>query len=625
MSSMVQTINPQSAPTPIASDRHNAIFEKSETVINWLRSLIEKGHPLTIGVSLGKDSSACLVLFLEAIKRSVEDGFDVPQCYVSNSDTLIENPAMSFYVDSSLEQLGKFIEAHSLPIKIIRVTPSLSSTFVYATIGRGKLPRFTNLKHRECSIDWKVRPQTKALNSILKDTQQIGNKPLITILGTRFDESASRKGSMVDRGDGPTALVEQDNGSFTNACIADWGLQDVWGLLIACDSKREAIYSTFVENFDWTLKLYRDANEGLCGYIVGDQGNRSACSSRFGCSLCTVNGETDKSMEALISSDSEYSHLQPINDLRNYLIKTQFDLTKRDWAGRSLSKAGYVRIRPDNYSSLFRRSLLRYLLTMDVEEQERAENVAEDIASGAIPKTITNLRLAETQFQFVTPDLLLSVDFAWSLQRDFSVSFPACREWHEIYEMGKRYYVPDVEKTPRQPIPDARWFHAKTFDSQWGVDGLRDILGETINGKRKPGKAPYAVCKDPITGNDRKVIAHDVDDELSIDKSEACYFVTCEFENLYWDCLNSSPTDSLFYMLDRGLVKIAKGQISKYDFMARRAQYYTRMKESLNVASLNSHMLDNSISDSEHKALLDSIRVKPVVDDNQHDLFAIAV
>ena len=59
------------------------------------------------------------------------------------------------------------------------------------------------------------------------------------------------------------------------------------------------------------------------------------------------------------------------------------------------------------------------MLTLDIEDEGRAENFAEDLHAGNIEDTPKNRRLAETQFQFITPDLLVSIDFAWSVQQDF--------------------------------------------------------------------------------------------------------------------------------------------------------------------------------------------------------------
>lgn len=577
---------------------------KAEQVITWLMSLLSNSHPLCTAYSGGKDSSAVLVLMLEAIRRCKACGIRVPTCYVTNSDTLLENPAMKLYVDTMLDRIREHCKINQLPVQVLLATPSITSTFAYSTIGRGKLPRFANSKHRQCSIDWKVRPQEKLLKMITSESSAPDTQSLVCLVGTRFDESSSRQSKMNGRGEGDTILLNNPSGLTSNACIASWSLLDVWQLLMNCDASRDGSYDTFTPNFDWTLKLYKDANEGTCSIITGDRGNKAACGARFGCGLCTVNGDSDKSMESLIASDSEYSHLEGINRLRNLLISTRFDLDKRDWLGRTISTAGYVRISPDNYSSVFRRQLLRYLLTLDIEEQERAENHAESIAVGEVPNDDKNQRLAEIQFQFITPDLLLSIDLAWSLHGDFDHSFPAVREWYEIHSFGKRYPVPAVEEPRLDKIPKPRWFKVGTFDDWLGIDGLRDIYGEAVNHIRKPGRSPYKAYKEQSTGAVKKVIAFEEADQLTIDKEDASVFVYCEFEDIYFDWLNVDSRKSMFYLIDRGLIRFGKGHIAKYDQMAKRGQYYNRLKEHLNISDLKTHMLENSISDSDHNDIV---------------------
>jgi DNA sulfur modification protein DndC len=38
--------------------------------------------------------------------------------------------------------------------------------------------------------------------------------------------------------------------------------------------------------------------------------------------------------------DERFAHLRPLNDFRNYLLAIQWDLSRRELVGRSLSDAG---------------------------------------------------------------------------------------------------------------------------------------------------------------------------------------------------------------------------------------------------------------------------------------------
>jgi hypothetical protein len=118
--------------------------------------------------------------------------------------------------------------------------------------------------------------------------------------------------------------------------------------------------------------IYRAGNGGVCGVVMGESGARAACGSRFGCAFCCVSGERDKSMEFMVQ-EAEYAHLKPLNEFRNYLLAVQWDMSRRELVGRTLSDAGYTRIQADTYSAGERLNMLRRLLTIDANERDRAE------------------------------------------------------------------------------------------------------------------------------------------------------------------------------------------------------------------------------------------------------------
>ena len=591
----------------IHNSRYEGIQQKAETVIGRIEGLLEQGYSLCSATSFGKDSSAVLVLMLEAMRRFQEKGGELPECFVSHSNTQIENPAMDSYTGEMIQSLEAFIDEHQLPLQVVLAEPSLTSSFFYTTIGRGKLPRFVDSKSRQCSVDWKVRPQEKALKSIRKQVGQ--HQDLVMLVGSRETESASRGERMREAGRTAEALIpmSDDGKLLSNACIADWQFTDVWELLMACDSKRGGIYSTYVDDFEFTLELYKSANEGMCAVITGDGGNKAACGSRFGCGICTLTGKRDKSMEAMIDSDpDQFGYLTGINRLRNFLVRTQHDFSRRSWIQRSISEIGYVALSPDTYSPEMRRELLRYMITLDVLEQERAEELSGAIANGEVADTAQNRRLAHPQFEWVTPKMVVAIDFAWAVHGCFRYAFPALREWHEIRSLGRRYHVPEIgeDEYPRRAVPEKRYFHVGAFESAWKNDGLRNVVGEAVNPYRRPHRPAFGAYKDSETGETRRVTYFEEASELDVDPVEANLFAL-EFEDLYVDTLNMDANSGLFYLLDRGIVKIGRGQIATYDQIARRSQFWNRLQEQWNIESLEKGIFEASISKAEHFALLE--------------------
>jgi DNA sulfur modification protein DndC len=99
-------------------------------------------------------------------------------------------------------------------------------------------------------------------------------------------------------------------------------------------------------------------------------------------------------MESMLEADEKYACLRGLNNFRNYLIATQWDMSTRELVGRTISDAGYLAVRPDVYELSMRQRLLAYLLTLDELERERAESLEADIVTGKVPRTAENLRMS---------------------------------------------------------------------------------------------------------------------------------------------------------------------------------------------------------------------------------------
>lgn len=63
-------------------------------------------------------------------------------------------------------------------------------------------------------------------------------------------------------------------------------------------------------------------------------------------------------------------------------------------------------------------------------------------------------------------------------------------------------------------------------------------------------------------------------------------------------------------------MRLPSGMAQRYQEMAKRGQYFTRLAERLNLTptELDEHLIRNAIGDAEHKMLLSR-------DDQQRDLF----
>lgn len=578
-------------------------FPKQENAVIKLLNRIRAGHALQLSLSGGKDSTSVVFLGLEAIRRAAGEGI-FTQHYISSSSTGVENAAMEVHLLEMHEELTAYIEKYRLPVEVKLVHPALAATFVVSTVGRGTLPRFPqNGKYRQCSVDWKVAPQqrlARELRSIV--LAQTGQEP-ISVIGTRFEESTERKERMTERGESDELPVRDSNGFLVLSPIANWSLSDVWDTLAILLEPDASPYPPPVskESIERLFELYRDANEGTCGINLGDGGNKAACGSRFGCWNCTITGTKDKSMESMLREE-KYRYMQPLNDLRNLLMATQFDMRKRELLGRTISPAGYIPVRPDVYSLHFRMDLLRYLLSMDAAERDRAEQMEADIITGKVPDSPENRRLANPMFEIVSLQQLAAIDFHWSMHAYAPHAFPALSIWYDINCLGRRVAVPKSIIAPQLTIPSKRWYHVGAFDAEVPVDGLRSYQMEMWN--------PYLHPERQLTHrevNGEKTVWFDEEDSLEVDAEKACMFITCEYgATMFMESAGVPAIESARFWLNEEIIKLPAGYAARYQHIAKRGQYFAHLAAKLNLspAEMDAHLIKNSISNAEHDQLL---------------------
>ncbi|MEZ8028580.1 hypothetical protein [Enterovibrio norvegicus] len=582
-----------------------------EETIENIQSLILNNYSISIGWSGGKDSTCVLILFLEAMRRLVVAGHsNLPKCIVLNSDTRREMPLIASYAEYSITQIEIYCAKNKLPVSVHQVQPSLSSRFMWTTIGRGKMPRFAGMS-RDCSVDEKITPQQRLVKRLEKENQV----EYITLLGTRFSESASRNRSMQKWSMSDVQIVEVD-GRRTYAPIASYEVEDVWELIVGCSGTKERpprIFPTYSENFDEMVELYRSANAGECAVNVADKG-RSACGSRFGCSLCLVAGDRDKSLESMLDEDIEkYGFMAGFVKLRNYILAIRWDLNTRDWRGRKI-EGGYMKIVPDYYSPHTKRSLLRFMLTLDALEIERARAFANKYYAkdSTIAKNEYNDLMCEPRFQNVTWDDLLAIDFAWSLGRDWSETSPAARDWLEIHELGHRYHIPEVETAERVTIPKARWF---------------DVSAQLDN-------PPIGLKGLVPTWSGLEELQIDYSEELAIEPGAGWSYLNAVRDN-FWQLDQVDNTEVARAALHNGWIKMRRADVERYERIALRHDYvykiYTQekpMKEDeytgdIGLMSMRDFLLASSISDAEHKAIMKEQHREKIAEDYAQDLFGV--
>jgi predicted nucleic acid-binding protein len=305
-----------------------------------------------------------------------------------------------------------------------------------------------------------------------------------------------------------------------------------------------------------------------------------------------------------------------LNDFRNYLLAIQWDLSRRELVGRTLSDAGYTRIQADTYRFLERMAMLRMLLSIDANERDRAEQHSGDLASGVIADTEHNRTLCDPQFEFVTPQQLVAIDFFLSMHHYAPHAFPAMAAWHDVSVLGRRYPVPHVEPRPKADIVLHGWYPVGKYDREAPSVGLRDANAEQWNRYRHPDRAGWYAR----TSAGEQTVYFEEASQFEVDAEAACEFVTCTYDTAFMlKTQHHDAMDSARFWLNEGFVRLPVGMAQRYQEMAKRGQYFNRLAQRLNLTpdELDSHLIKHSVSDAAHTAML-----KPV--SPQFDLFAAA-
>ena len=291
-----------------------------------------------------------------------------------------------------------------------------------------------------------MKPQKRLRKKIFEEYQ--GITP-VTIIGTRFSESFSRKKKMASRQESDFETWVGKDKTLYLSPIAYWSTEEVWAYL-AEQQNTGTGYSDFSETF----RIYDDAtiSTEVDASILSTGQKGKGCGPRFGCFLCCVTSDT--SMENLVNGDpGQYGYMKGINALQRFLLATQYDFERRDWFGRSIDEQGFITIRPDVYSPNMLEELLLYSLTLDAREAEAAYRL------GITPR-----------FQIITDEVLIAIDATWSMYGRHK-PFHALHCYDLIYHKNQRFDVPELEIV-KNKVPAPR----KYFVGQAGEQELEGGL-----------------------------------------------------------------------------------------------------------------------------------------------------
>lgn len=312
--------------------------------------------PWVIGYSGGKDSTATLQLVWLALSQLTKEQLK-KKVHIINTDTMVESPVISKWVQNSLLAMDNAAKEQELPFVTHRLTPAIDNTFWVNFLGRGY--PFPRKKLRWCTDRLKIQPVNNFVREKIAEHGEI-----IMVLGTRKAESARRAKTMAYYEKKRVRDLLSPNQSMVNELVfsplEDWNNNDVWVFLM--QYRNPWGYSN-----KELLSLYKGATaDNECPMMV-EKGLPSCGKSRFGCWVCTMVSQ-DKSMEAMISNDEEKAWMTPLLEFRNKFGDEEHDRERRTFRKMAgYLQGSYKQLHHGPYKKEVREEWLRELLEIQKE------------------------------------------------------------------------------------------------------------------------------------------------------------------------------------------------------------------------------------------------------------------
>lgn len=544
---------PAAAPV-IVSDRRLTLDEKIRNAIEAIKAqVIEYDRVLVVAWSGGKDSSTLLNLTFTALLELKAAGYPIPPLFVIHSRTLMDNPVLDNFNRDQIRQIKAYAQRVGVRTQVLVASPGLSNDYLLGILSGRTIASVGN--NTKCQQMTKAAPLGQLKSKIRKHVaQQQGVKPkdarLVSLIGTRRDESADRANRMEARGESATVAVDAmaGSGELVLSAIADFETMEIFDYLSRVTNGRVECYAE--DQFKGLVNLYR-AMTGECmvtSFLAGTDQAKNGCSGgRSGCWTC-LRVSKDASVEAMLADDEgRYQWLKPLNDFRSYLLARHYDPTARCWIARTVDpETGSIQIMPNAYSADFTKELLGILLTIQRDEAIAAARL------GINPR-----------FQILSERQLLALDFLLA-RYGYQKPFTALQMYKAVND-GARWEIPDLSTIPTFTKADVSFRAAMPFaDHEYfsPCNGLQSIEHAVVEAQA-------------LTTTRSGILVSDVNvgDEFGIDEEGLEMFFEFEVEyalkRFTSPHTNPYPSSVVHYLLSIGVVHLYKGSHGELDRILR--------------------------------------------------------
>ncbi|WP_422452234.1 phosphoadenosine phosphosulfate reductase family protein [Endozoicomonas sp. ALC066] len=570
---------------PITIIEHNedkSFEDKIRDIESSLFNVWDDGWNLSISWSGGKDSSVLAAIVFGAALKYRAQGATIPPMALCHANTLLENPVIDHYSKREIKKIEKFVNENNIPVTMSVATPSLSNNYLVNLIG-GRTIACLSDNDAKCSQMLKVTPITRQKRRIFKE---LGGKKVCTLVGKRRDESAARAANMKERGENYHTPVQNKPGEWVLSPISEFSLDDVFEYIGNVTSGMINTYSDFSD----LIQVYRDGEGGECAISAYADGKarKTGCGARFGCWIC-LRVQNDKSMNNMLE-DPKYSYMKPLSQFRQYIKARHYDWDSRNWLSRTVNDDGTIKIAPNAYSPEFCDKLMRFALSIDADERQRAYEAGE-----------------KPKFELLRLEDVIGIDVLWN-RYGYQKGLHGARLWYEVNLLNRRWY-PATDEPEHLPKPLPKDIKVPFADSHYGnpIHGFRDLSLAMIDQERV------------VVKNNRYYTDCNIADEFKVDPEGAEMFFQWEMEDAIerFHDFQICPTTAYHYLVRLGVVEIARGQHSEQERMLQLANQIWRLdlRDHLNnpqeiIARLSKHA---GPSEKEGERKLGVKRIEPLL------------
>lgn len=375
-----------------AENRAYALFREAVDSIK----VIMTSYVCVCATSFGKDSTVVMLAAIQALRELIEEGkvpADHPLVF-TNIDTGVENHLVQILSLYERDRLVAFGKKQGLNIDMRVGLPPLAKQWASLFLSGLKIISTARVNN-DCSQIMKVDNAEIIERQVAKD---YGNR-VVTLLGSRSEESAKRAASLKKRGqDTLTAddLVECDqNNERVFAPIVSMTTDEVWIILRRAGTKPlvdsysgNAPIPSFAKNHRLLHMIYSDSKDGTCPTsskrLKGDSQKAGGCggSARTGCYLC-AKSITDKSGEAQAMQKRHRAISGNILKVRNYIMHVAQDINNRTWHARAVDETtGAVALQPNVLNAKTIDKIIWLLCQATHDDRIRAERFKQLVADG---------------------------------------------------------------------------------------------------------------------------------------------------------------------------------------------------------------------------------------------------